>query len=279
MSCYVLPNTEIPSVLAANLEQKYGEVVRDRVMAYVYSDQFKEKYKDIEQEPTLSWLEENIEGMFPEVPDLLPTSIALDTNQVNYKLKAVNILQSDKAKEVFEKGRKNLWSLDKILTELQLPKEQKTLVLAKNIADREEIITSLLADNSYVIEVNVAKERLDGNDSYEAYEKDGEYFIPNFEGGKAIKISKEEYNNIIINIISKNTSYYSGLTVPGGTNGSYREQNFETSLIKVPKSHAQFNTENTIGFSRNDDRQIYTEKDVNSLLEVMQKSGILEIKC
>ena len=69
----------------------------------------------------------------------------------------------------------------------------------------------------------------------------------------------------------------SNLTVPGGTN--YTERNFETPLIKVPKSHAQFNTENTIGFTRGDNRTIYTENDIESLLTIMQNSGVLKIKC
>lgn len=50
-------------------------------------------------------------------------------SEVNYNLKAVDILSSDKAVQVFEKGKKNGWSLDKILTELQVPKDQKKIIL------------------------------------------------------------------------------------------------------------------------------------------------------
>jgi len=56
-------------------------------------------------------------------------------NNVNYKLKSVEILSSSKADEVFRKGDKNGWSIDKILTELQVPKEQKQLI--KNIYDNK----------------------------------------------------------------------------------------------------------------------------------------------
>lgn len=49
-------------------------------------------------------------------------------NEINYAFKSVDILSSDKAKQVFEKGQKNNWSLNKILTELQIPKEQKEIV-------------------------------------------------------------------------------------------------------------------------------------------------------
>lgn len=206
----------------------------------------------------------------------------LDPQEINYALKSTQILSSSRADEIFRKGDKNNWSLEKILTELQVPQEQKQLLLSFNTKNREELLTNLLANYSYTVEINTAKEKTLGDDNT-TYTTDGVQYVKvgendyrkrtlnsNFE-----KITKEEFEKNQ----NKPTQYYSNLTVPGGTNGSYREQNFETPLIKVPKSHAQFNTENTIGFSRNDDRQIYTEKDINSLLEIMQKSGILEIKC
>ena len=49
-------------------------------------------------------------------------------NEINYILKAVDILQSDKAKQIFEKGQKANWDLNKILTELQVPKEQGNII-------------------------------------------------------------------------------------------------------------------------------------------------------
>ena len=60
---------------------------------------------------------------YPKVKDIL------QSNEVNQTLKAVDILQSDKAKQVFEKAKKANWDLNKILTELQVPKEQKQLIL------------------------------------------------------------------------------------------------------------------------------------------------------
>lgn len=63
--------------------------------------------------------------------------------EVQYRLKATEILLSDKAKQIFDKGRKNLWSLDKILTELAVPKEQKALLLDLGIADREQLISNI----------------------------------------------------------------------------------------------------------------------------------------
>ena len=81
----------------------------------------------------------------------------LEQPDVRYSLKAVDILSSDRAIQIFAKGQKNGWPLSKTLTELQIPKEQKQIILDKDITDREEIITSLLADNSFVVEVNTAK--------------------------------------------------------------------------------------------------------------------------
>ena len=49
--------------------------------------------------------------------------------EIKYLIKSISILSSDKAKQVFAKGEKNKWDLNKILTELQIPKEQKQLIL------------------------------------------------------------------------------------------------------------------------------------------------------
>lgn len=201
-------------------------------------------------------------------------------NQINYRLKAVDVLTSDKAKQIFEKGAKNNWSLDKILSELQIPKEQKQIILDKvdiinNTARvgtdynlREEIITSLLADNSFVVEINTAK----SIGTYSQYEEssDEENFTYNnirysigadFDGEIYFKgnqeISKEEYFKDFKKAKNSNqgkpTQYYSNLTVPGGTN--YTENEIATpDIIPNIKGHAQFSTDNGIGWFRNDDK-------------------------
>jgi len=71
-------------------------------------------------------------------------------NNVNYTLKAIDILSSTKGEQTFTKGKKNNWSLDRILTELQIPKEQKQLILnsvtdkasSTNTKDVEELFNS-----------------------------------------------------------------------------------------------------------------------------------------
>jgi len=164
-------------------------------------------------------------------------------------IKSIDILSSQKAKQMFAKGEKNNWSLDKTLTELQVPKAQKEIILGKDITDREEIITSLLAENSFVVEINTAKEK-------EGLVKDGtefkvgeDYYYSNpardvykimysvDNGGGSKKITKQEFEDARQN--SKPTQYYSNLTVPGGTN--YTENEITTPDITPNiKGHAQF---------------------------------------
>ena len=64
-------------------------------------------------------------------------------NEIQYTLKSIDILQSNKAKEMFEKGQRNNWDLNKILIELQIPKEQKQLILDLGITDREQIASTI----------------------------------------------------------------------------------------------------------------------------------------
>lgn len=184
--------------------------------------------------------------------DRFPTKDELNKKEeVNYNLKAVDILSSDKAKQVFAKGEKAGWDLNKILTELQIPKDQKALLLDLNITDREQLALELSSNYSYSIEINTATKDKNVEEGFESIDNRP---VP--------------------------TTYYSNLTVPGGTNGSYIEANIETPMI-VPsiQSHAQFKTDNTIGWMRADEKQNYQERDIDNLIEIMKKSGILEINC
>ena len=204
----------------------------------------------------------------------------LPSNVVNAGLKSVDILSSDKAKQVFAKGEKNKWDLNKILTELGIPKEQKQLIIDSGKTDREEIITDLLANYSYTIEINTAKDKTDyrfkdnavladyGESSgYEDFEFEGNKYTQkeelDFDGETRtyfykndVKITKKEFNEtakkLPPKIINKNSSYYFSLTVPGGTN--YTENEIATPAITPSiKGHAQFATEKGIGWFRSDE--------------------------
>ena len=173
----------------------------------------------------------------------ITTFYQMGDNKVNYQLKAVNILMSDKAKQVFEKGKKNNWPLDKILTELAIPKEQKQLLLDLNIKDREQLAVELASKYSYSVEVKTAK----ATHPQGEFDEDGQWTT---------------YEDIEQTVKpGENAAYYSNLTVPGGTN--YTENEISTPLITPSiKGHAQFSTDQGIGWFRSDDRSINADYSI-----------------
>ena len=179
-------------------------------------------------------------------------------------LKATSILQSPKAEQFFNSVGKNKISGEffwkKMQADLGIPKEQIDLMKSFNTENKDELISSLLANYSYVIEINTAKERTDtikpyqdfsfNNDLYTTHHKNvyREYYKNNTQ------ITKEEYDKAFKEFRSnKPTQYYSNLTVPGGTN--YTEQEIATPAITPSiKGHAQFATDQGIGWFRTDDK-------------------------
>ena len=152
-----------------------------------------------------------VEGQYTVIDgEVVPFTKAMYSfdNNVNYSLKAIEILSSDKAKQIFDKGRKNLWSLDKILSELEIPKEQKQLILNLNISDREQIILELASKYSYSVEINTAKTAKGINNRYGDEGPDGqpeEYRINRWreEDGERQLEEMELYTNFVY----KNISY------------------------------------------------------------------------
>lgn len=227
--------------------------------------------------------------------------IFLQKPNVEYQLKSVNILQSPKADEVFRKGDKNNWTIDKILQELQVPKEQQELIKSFNTRNREEILTSLLANYSYTVEINTAKEEHDGDRTNYWFENKDFFYSLDQDSGKYYKwskktnktytplepefeISKEQYLKELKETQSKATQYYSNLTVPGGTN--YTENEIATPAISPAiKGHAQFSTDNGIGWFRSDDaqtkddlqRELYTQDF--TFEELLQRGEIKQVPC
>ena len=244
------------------------------------------------------WQEKNNTEDFPDVTQINPS------NEVSYALKAVNILASPKAEEVFKKGEKNNWSLDKILTELAIPKEQKELIL--DLQDpakarifpkgyfekdlREQIITDLLANYSYTVEINTATKVkvedktfeedgfLDENGFIQSeqssftingitYKKDlhNPDLMP-FGYGRVINgvteaISQYRYEEALEKYskqdnVATPTQYYSNLTVnenfyKNNPDWEYKEMRITTPLITPSiKGHAKFAQDNDIGWFR-----------------------------
>lgn len=160
-------------------------------------------------------------------------------------------------------------------------------IAQKNITDIDipSLIISLLSEMSYIVEINTAKYSPKTNRWQFSYDpdyggKDKPFVVLDNVDGLHQNFATQEEAYKFIDSKGTNTSYYSNLTVPGGTNGSYIEANIETPMI-VPsiQSHAQFKTDNTIGWMRADEKQNYQEKDIDNLIEIMKKSGILEVNC
>ena len=185
-----------------------------------------------------------------------------NSDEVEYVLKSIDILLSDKATQVFKSAQKGNWDLEKTLIELQIPTAQRDLIMNLGVQDREDIIIELFSNYSYTVEINTAKHKNTGYGTVEWNNEDG--YQPNFDEPDD---GSEE-----------NAKYYSNLTVPGGTN--YTENEISTPLITPSiKGHAQFSTSNGIGWFRSDESQQYQETDIQSIIDNLQKSGQLEINC
>ena len=202
-----------------------------------------------------TWMDNN-GGKIPTAEDLL-----LGTD-VNFSLKAIQLLNTDKAKQVFEKGKKNNWDLNKTLTELAIPKDQKQLILDSGKTEINDITTDLLANYSYTVEINTAKDK-DSIAQQDANRRSGLF-------------TEEELDNT-----ERNTKYYSNLTVPGGTN--YTEQEIATPGITPNiKGHAQFATDKGIGWFRSDvqaeDTRLLTLDEQEAIDEYLMDDGIFPTK-
>ena len=211
-------------------------------------------------------------------------------------LKSINALQSDRAIQLFTSLEKNkvkgdaFWN--KIQSDLQIPKEQIELLKQYNTTNREELITNMLADYSYAVEINTAttnvlkpayldRPEYEDTDSaaVEEFTLDGVFYRNHqmadypTKGYDYERITDEEFKeakNKFIKSGRNPTSYYSNLTVSGGTN--YTENEIATPAITPSiKGHAQFATDKGIGWFRSDDRQILTEQE---LKEIEEEVGI-----
>lgn len=196
------------------------------------------------------------------------------TPEVNFDLKSAQILSSEKANRIFKTGDKNGWSIEKILSELQIPQEQKQLLLSFNTRNRQELLTNLLANYSYTIEINTAKEgsgefKLSPHnfyDNFSQYQREGKYYMTyadqDGETGEYYQVEKEITKQQFEASEGSPTQYYSNLTVPGGTN--YTENEIATpAIIPSIKGHAQFSTDNGIGWFRSDDKLDNSKIEIN----------------
>lgn len=163
-------------------------------------------------------------------------------DSVNYMLKATATLLTNKAIDAFRKGEKNNWPLEKILSELQIPKEQKNIILNSGLTRLSDITSFLAKKFSFPIEISDAYTNIDRLGVFSDDPSDAQLQQPALSG---------DY-------------YY--LTVPGGNN--YREVRVVTpNITPYIKGHAKFAKENDIGWLRVDDeirrlREDALEEDV-----------------
>ena len=194
-------------------------------------------------------------------------------------LKATNILQSPKADQFFNAVAKNKISGDffwkKMQADLGIPKDQIEILKSFNTQDRGELISSLLGNYSFAIEINTAKQERLSRNGFELpggdWMDEGSIDYGNYDDvissnnkyyritpqGEQIELTEDEIKEYKAEK-ERNlepTRYYSNLTVPGGTN--YTENEIATPAITPSiKGHAKFATDQGIGWFRSDEQVI-----------------------
>jgi len=147
-------------------------------------------------------------------------SPSTQSRDIDYQFKSINIITSNINKiENWSKQIKNIDQLfDKIQKDLGIPKEQINLLKESEGNNINEKLLDFISKYSYSIQVNTVLDQEQ---------------VP----------TKEP------------TQYYSRLTVPGGAN--YTENEISTPLITPSiKGHAQFSTDNGIGWFRSDEQVV-----------------------
>lgn len=283
-------NTNIGSKALGFKDFVQGKQTFDKELAQKIQDKLQKLYPEIKLNITNNPVWEQGDNVFNQEEY---------SNQVIYGLKATKTILDNLTKIKQWESNKSIDknTLWRKIGELGISKQQLDLLKESDGNTIEEKFTSFVTNYSYTVEINTAKEKpvkqlsLDspesfiddfGNEYTRDYSDTQEGF-DYFKNGNLITKQQfdKEYQNSLEEVTeNKNTEYYSNLTVPGGTNGSYIEANIETPMI-VPsiQSHAQFKTDNTIGWMRADEKQNYQEKDIDNLIEIMKKSGILEVNC
>jgi len=195
----------------------------------------------------------------------------IEEPKVNFDLKVVNKIESNisKINGWFKQMKDTDQFWKKVQSDLAIPKEQVELLRQSEGDTIEQKLVDFVSKYSYVVKVDTAKEqsglRKDGSE----FKANGVYYYSDpdrnvykilysvEEGGGSKTITKEEFENARQD--SKPTQHYANLTVPGGTN--YTENEISTPGITPSiKGHAQFSTDNGIGWFRSDDKTIGAKK-------------------
>jgi len=184
----------------------------------------------------------------------------MKTPSVNYSLKIVETLGKIN-RGTFETSKLQGWLND--LQKQGVSNQQLELFkeVAKPGMTKDEIAVAIAAAYSYTVDINIATEPIESaNVGYDRFTLNGDDYskIDTYRKNGNV-ITKEEYNlateqyKKTENLGDRNTQYYSNLSVPGGIN--YTEQEIATPEITPSiKGHAQFATDQGIGWFRSDEK-------------------------
>lgn len=239
------------------------------------------------------------EALFNKEANQMMFKVNETDTSVDYTLKVMDILNSDNAKSIFNKGQKNNWTIEKIMQELQIPKPQRAIL--KDIYDNmtimdtnkkgksvfiepslNDFITAVAANYSQPINIKIGRTRklypagspFDSNSGefgymgniYELIDEDGgPWYLKN---GDPITESEFRYAESKSGVLNQPSNTYKQLTVPGGSN--YREVEISTpGIIPSIKGHADFSTNEGIGWFRTDtENDGLGETETRRILEV-----------
>ena len=156
-------------------------------------------------------------------------------DNLQYQFKLVDLITPniDRINKLYSQLGNTDTFWNKLQKDLQIPKEQVALLRESEGNTIGEKLTSFLANYSYTVEIKTAEDDLYKPNPWETETEDQ-------------KKIREEIGGVP-------TQYYSNLTVPGGTN--YTENEIATPAITPSiKGHAQFATDNGIGWFRSDEQ-------------------------
>jgi len=225
-------------------------------------------------------------------------NIQFSQAEINYQLRAALALESPKVRQ----PKSNPQGFYNDLQKQGLPKDQIDIIksLSPETKTKEELLTDLLANYSFTVEVQTAKQAI-GRWTQDEFERNN-YFatedtydtqfnyngylysnnpradypsrvkLQNFGNTNSYeRITEEEYNRVkslYLQESAPNSSDYANLTVPGWKEGSYKELKTQTpQIIPSIKAHAQFADDNTIAWSRvadTDNKTKYTDSKGNT---------------
>lgn len=223
------------------------------------------------------------DGKFPSMEPVFrqgeETQVIPPDEQIVYQLRVVNALQSDKVRQP------KLNSLQGFYNDLQkqgIPSQQIDLVKdilsdTKENVTKEDIVKELLVRYSFSVEINtrMTKVKHNHNKNLKEFISNGYYYFGSTYGYVRYKLvnplevsldaevdesTKENISQSAFEsaqedsiLKEKPTQHYSNLTVPGGTNYTENEIRIP-GIVPAIKGHAQFSTNEGIGWFRSDDK-------------------------